>query len=127
MEQTQTKELLARLRRYLDGEISLDELQDTLIPLAWDPDSEGLDSEAKDLVHSIQLYLAEFTSGHLTEEELREHLRELLPRTEAIFISYGGEPNIRSGAGPQSSSVASITIGDPPPVTISLLPSAVGT
>lgn len=127
MEQAPTKQLLAELRRYLDGEISLDELQDALVPLAWDPDSEGLDPEAKDLVYSIQLYLAEFTSGHLTEEELWEHLRSLLPRTETIFISYGSEPNIRFGAAPQSRSVASIAVGDPPPVTISLQPSAVGT
>jgi len=129
VEQTQTEEVLAELHRYLDGEVSQDELQDFLVPFVVDPDSAGLDAAAKDLVYSIQLHLAEFTSEHLTEEELRAHLRDLLPRTETktVFISYGSDLVTRDAASPQDTSVTTITVGEPQPVTINLRPSAVGT
>jgi hypothetical protein len=129
VEQTRTEEVLAELHRYLDGEISRDELQDFLVPLVVDPDAAGLEAAAKDLVYSIQLHLAEFTSGHLTEEELRAHLRDLLPRTETktVFISYGSDRITRDAASPQDTSVATLTVVEPHSVTINLRPSAVGT
>jgi hypothetical protein len=64
-------EVVVKVQRYLTGELSRDELQDWLVPLVWDPDAAELDPQTDDLVNSIQLYLAEFTSGHLTEDQLR--------------------------------------------------------
>jgi len=87
MEQSRSPEILEQLLRYLDDEISRDDLQDWLVPLAWDDSS--LDGEAQDLVRSIQLYLAEFTSGHLMEDELREQLSALMPRTVTRVLQYG--------------------------------------
>jgi hypothetical protein len=104
MEQPRTDDAVAQVRRYLAGDLSRDELQDWLVPLVWDPDSAGLDPKTDDLVNSIQLYLAEFTGGHLTEEELREHLRALLPTISvSIFVSYGTQDPY--GSSPQDTHV----------------------
>lgn len=71
-------EVVAQVRRYLTGELSQDELQDWLVPFVLGPDAAQLDPQTDDLVNSIQLYLAEFTSGHLTEGELREYFHALV-------------------------------------------------
>jgi hypothetical protein len=76
MEQSRRSEVVSALSRYLtDGE-SLAEFQDWFAPLAWE--SDALDADAAELVDSIQLRLAEFTSGHLTEDELRQEFQSIL-------------------------------------------------
>jgi hypothetical protein len=65
-----------RLVSYLEGEASLDELRDWLVPVAWDLDPVA-EPEAADLAYSAELHFAEYTSGDLSEDELRTYLREL--------------------------------------------------
>jgi hypothetical protein len=59
--------------RYVSAEIGRGEFQEWFIPRAW----ELLDSEpspAASLASEIELALAEFTNGYLTEQELRDRL-----------------------------------------------------
>lgn len=124
MERPRTDDVVAQVQRYLADELSRDELQDWLVPLVWD--SAGLDPQTDDLVNSIQLYLAEFTGGHLTEDELREHLRALLPATVSIFVSYGAQES-PYGSSQQNATVEVATVGGQRPFRLTPQPSSAGT
>ena len=65
------------LVRYLSGEISLDEFRDWFDPATWEVDPVGATS-ASQLAGEVELRLAEFSNGHLTEEDLRAKLRPLV-------------------------------------------------
>ena len=70
------------IARYLDREISLAEFNRWLLPVAWatgEPDSP--DSR---LMHRSELWLAEYTNGHRTEDEVRSLLADLVR-----YNSYG--------------------------------------
>ena len=58
-----------KLTEYLAGKISIKEFHRWLIQETWDSDNE--------LVYAIKLCFAEYTSGHLSNDELIERLREL--------------------------------------------------
>ena len=76
MQATLDAEIRGWLARYLGGEVSLQEFEDWLIPVAWSLDPEG-HSAAEDIAYEIELRLAEFTNNHWTEPELRDMLRPL--------------------------------------------------
>jgi len=69
-------EIRDRLAQYLDGEISLGQFEEWFVPVAW-----GVPRTANEctlaLVGEIELRLAEFSSGHWTEPELRTKLQPL--------------------------------------------------
>ncbi len=73
-----------RLGQYLAGEITLRTFEDWFVPLTWQPEAGTDDPAVANLVSEIELCLAEYSSGHWTEAELREHLRPLLDRTAMI-------------------------------------------
>lgn len=79
-------ELLIRdwLARYLAGQISLGEFHDWFIPATWDLGATG-DASARTLAHQVQLRLAEFSSGHWTEEELQRQLAPLVQGTRVAL------------------------------------------
>lgn len=68
-------EVVDRLQSYLIGVESLDEFEDWLVSRSWDVHRTE-DQPAIHLVSEIELRLAEFTSGHWTEEELRKFFLE---------------------------------------------------
>jgi len=70
-------EIRKQLARYLAGEIALSGFQDWFVPRAWNVDKRG-DHYVAQLVHSIELKFAEYSSGHWTEDELKQTLRPLL-------------------------------------------------
>jgi len=72
------------LGRYLAGEIPLRTFENWLVPMTWQS-GEGTDPAVRDLLSEIELALAEYSSGHWTETELREHLRPLLARFTTII------------------------------------------
>lgn len=74
------------LARYVSGEIHLVQFQEWFVPRAWEALAER--SCASDLAADIELLLAEFTSGQLTEAELREALRShaSIPEGGVVFI-----------------------------------------
>jgi hypothetical protein len=126
MERTRIDEVAAQVRRFLAGELSRDELQDWLVPFVWDPELVSVDPQADDLISSIQLELSEFTGGYLTEDELRDHLRTLLPATVSIFVNYGAQES-PYGSSQQDTAVAIATVGGLHPFSITPQPSSAGT
>lgn len=66
-----------QLAKYLAGQIPLAALQDWFIPKAWNIDKRG-DLLVAELVHGIELRLAEYSSGHWTEDELKRGLQPFL-------------------------------------------------
>lgn len=70
-------EIRAALVRFLDREISLAEFEDWFVPVAWNIEKTG-NREAIELAAEIELRLAEFTSGHWSEDELRKILAPLV-------------------------------------------------
>lgn len=71
------------LVRYLAGQMSLDDFTDWFVGATWNIQKRG-DVGAKQLVYSIELALAEASSGLLTVDELRTELRSLLNEVPAI-------------------------------------------
>ncbi len=67
----------AQVARYLSGDVSLAEFQAWFVPRSWDLPGVG-EEPAKDLCQEIELALAEYTSGHRTEGELRRLLGDLV-------------------------------------------------
>jgi hypothetical protein len=62
------------LIRYLSCEVSLDQLEDWLVKRSWNMHLDS-DMGAQKLASAVELRLAEHSSGHLSEPELREELR----------------------------------------------------
>jgi hypothetical protein len=68
-----------KLIEYVASRISLQEFQRWFVPATWDVHLSG-EQGAIDLAYRIELRLAEYTSGHLPENQLRSELGELLCR-----------------------------------------------
>jgi len=85
------------LARYLHDEVSLDQFEDWLVQRSWNMHQDS-EQSAQKLASAIELRLAEHSSGHLDDNELR---LELLPfvTTYTATVHFGrGE-----GEGPSSS------------------------
>lgn len=91
-------EIHNQLVRYVAQEISAEQFRDWFDVATWDVEQSG-NRTAQELAGEIELRLAEFSSGHLTEEELRAKLRPLI----GVFSS-------RHAASWVSTSSASITV-----------------
>lgn len=63
--------------------MSLSAFEEWLIPATWNLEKSEHPSLV-DLVSQIKLLLAESSSGHWSEAELRERLLELLMKTSAL-------------------------------------------
>lgn len=70
-----------RLRRYLSREISLDQFREWFDLETWDVIDKA-SSATQQFAGEIELRLAEFTNGHLSEAELRALLQPLLDREQ---------------------------------------------
>jgi hypothetical protein len=67
------------LATYLGGEISLSQFRDWFDAETWDMDMQP-DTPLGHVVAEIELRLAEFTNGHLTQADLRTLLQSLVQR-----------------------------------------------
>src|SRR5437762_2500883 len=76
-----------RLTRYLNGLISLRQFQEWFVPATWNVEQIH-DQSAYDLTYDIELKLAEFSNGHLTENQLREELRQIAD-SQTIEVTVG--------------------------------------
>ena len=85
-------EIRMQLVRYLTKEISLDEFEDWFVARSWNY-YEAASPLLLELVSQIELLLAEFSNGHLPEEQLR---REIAPFATYYEVAYhlGTAPNI---------------------------------
>lgn len=75
-------EVLEQLAAYLAGAKTLPEFRRWFMPRAWDLGQA--ESNALPLTRTVELRLAEFSSGHWTEDELREVLLGLLDRPVTV-------------------------------------------
>lgn len=71
-------QIVRQIEYLLAGKISLDDFEDWLVRSSWNMHLDST-SEAQELVWKIELNLAEHSSGHLDETELRTELKELVP------------------------------------------------
>lgn len=81
MNEPTLQDLQSHLADYLAGTSSLPEFRDWFDVETWDLDMQP-DEPLGQLVGEIELRLAEFTSGHRTEDDLRYHLESLLPKAD---------------------------------------------
>lgn len=79
------------LYRYLVGEITLAEFEDWFVPTVWQHYGHA-DQPASELVGTIELALAEYTSSHATQEDLRHDLQRAL---NTIMV---GKPPVQSAS-----------------------------
>lgn len=78
-------ELRERITQYVDNALSLEELEEWLIPRLPIYARES-DSEDANAVATIELGLAELSEELFTEEQLREQLQALLNRMHSIKL-----------------------------------------
>jgi len=77
------------MNRYLRGDVSLRGFQDWFIREAWNL-GPSVDPSLRSVVMDIELRLAEYTNGHLTEPELAAAFRALLDRFDEFRQSAAG-------------------------------------
>jgi len=97
------QEVLENLRRYLAGDLSVAEFHRWFMPRMWE--LPQADPGSHRLSRQVALHLAEFTSDHGTESELRDALSELLPDADVTQ-----EPAETPGPVVIASNVTSIVI-----------------
>lgn len=81
MEPLKNIEIRNWLVRYLAQEISLKEFEDWFVPATWDVE-KSKNPFAVQTAQEIDLRLAEFSNGHITEDELKTLLRPLVQQYE---------------------------------------------
>jgi hypothetical protein len=77
MNQTTVLELQTELSRYLNNATTLKEFRDWFDDETWGLAAEP-NSRVRSIAGEIELRIAEFTSGHLAEHELRKFFRPLV-------------------------------------------------
>jgi hypothetical protein len=76
MESPLDMRIKSELTRYILGQKSLQEFREWFDSSTWDTELD--DRSTSDLIGEIELRLAEFSAGHLAENELRELLLTLI-------------------------------------------------
>jgi hypothetical protein len=76
-----------KLGRYLRRDLSLDRFEDWIAGQSWNMHRDSSDP-AQALASAIELRLAEHSSGHLSESDLREELRQFA-NPPVVQISFG--------------------------------------
>lgn len=71
----------AEVERYLAREISASELESRLVPMVWEEDGPR---DVLDLAHEVIGLRFEQSGGHITEDDLREDLRKLVPAAATL-------------------------------------------
>ena len=79
MNENLLREIRSHLARYLNGKSSLRQFREWFDVETWGLAAEP-DSPVRQLAGEIELRIAEFTSGHRTEDDLRATLQPLLQR-----------------------------------------------
>jgi len=74
-----------RLFSYLTREITLNDFEDWLELQSWNMHQDS-DDAAQRLVGAIELRLAEYSEGHLTDDALERELRGLIAPSAVVFI-----------------------------------------
>src|SRR5579871_6683926 len=91
MSLTTVSEIQNHLSRFLSSKESLGQFKEWFDRETWGLAAEP-DSAARRLAGEIELDLAEFTGGHLDENELRDAFRTLVPSNIEIMMDYQTPP-----------------------------------
>lgn len=75
---------------YLAGDRPLEHLQQLLMDITWDKNVQ-VSAEALALAKEIDLHVAEFTGGHITEDVLKGLIREVVG-LKPIVLNAGVQP-----------------------------------
>ena len=92
---------MEQLSRYLGNQISLDEFEDWFVQASWNAHRES-DPVAFKLSSVIELKLAEHSSGHLSEPNLKEEL-SALTQPLVVYFSFPqgtGQPVLTGASNP---------------------------
>jgi len=124
-----------KVAQYLTGGISLDQFEDWLVQSSWNM-HRGSDAQSQKLASAIELRLAEHSSGHLSEVDLRAELSGFVTKyvinaflnsaghqqlTAAISLGSSNEPvNVNLAEFQVAFPVRKIPEG-PPPADTSLV------
>lgn len=90
-----TPELKQKMIEYLQREISLQELEEWMVPY----ESHFLadhDSADADAISAIELGLAEWSAGLCSEEDVRRLLKEVIEQYETVQLSPSENDRIRT-------------------------------
>jgi hypothetical protein len=101
------QEVLEHLTRYLVGDLTVVDFHRWFMPRMWE--LPQADPGSHRFSRGVALRLAEFTSDHSTESELRDALLELLPEpvtvsTSRSSIDYWSGPRRVDWSEPQTAS-----------------------
>jgi hypothetical protein len=105
-------EIREQLANYLAGEISRPEFEDWFVQSSWNIHQSD-EPDAKNLVHCIELRLAEFSSGHLTEQGLRKELLPFVTSINTSIVFDNATINTPMGLDVKWLEVGAILFGDP--------------
>lgn len=103
----QVNEIKRGLLAYLMGEQPFEDFQEWLSDLAWAPVHKFTPRDVE-LIREIELRMAEFTGGYLSEDELRTALSELAGFTSpvvSLLWAMENAPAVPAQTVPRSSSV----------------------
>lgn len=93
---------------YLAGSLDLDGFEDWIAQSTWNIHQWGT-SEAQNLAYTVELRLSEYSSGHLTDLDLRESLaRTVLASLEGRYGTFSSS----SSQGPESETASPVTEAD---------------
>ncbi len=71
------RQIREAVTQYIAGRLALRQFQEWFASHTWNIDSRaGADDNLRRLANDVDLLLAEFSSGHWTEQELKDKLRE---------------------------------------------------
>jgi hypothetical protein len=103
------QEIRRELARFLAHEVTLDAFNEWLSRNTWNIQRES--SPVKDLVGAIELMLVEFSNGHRSETEVREHLTALLPNREFTIVFDNSLRALPTATTSSSTSYQTVALG----------------
>lgn len=97
-------EIRKQIAGFLANQISLDDFEDWIAQRSWDAHQDS-DAAAQELAYAIELRLAEHSSGHLSEVELRHELTQFVQQY-SLRVSFGSAASMDSYSFQASNSIA---------------------
>ncbi len=82
-----------KIGRYLRSELSLDQFEEWLVERSWNMHRDS-DEAAQKLASAVELRLAEYSSGHLDDAQLRDELRQFVTNYSLHFSFDKNMPRI---------------------------------
>lgn len=93
-----------KIASYLGNKLALDSFEDWLVQQSWNMHRDA-SREAQELVSAVELRLAEYSSGHLSEEQLRA---ELLPFVTSYLVPVSLNKGVIISMSANNNSIISI-------------------